>query len=130
MGTYTIFASDGTQARKVSKPKADGPPAIDNGETMFEGSYSDDMVLIDGEIINKPESSIVLVNSEATAETGTIKLVNVPNPTEVVITGNHTTFRETIEDGGLEFSLDVAGEYTVKCESKLELPVEFKVVIL
>lgn len=129
---YTIFFQNGTCKCNLSTP-ASGPPPLpdeERGEIIVEGHYDNRVIYRDGEIVEKPESSIALVNSEAAAETGTIKLTNMPNPTAVMITGNHTTFRESIEDGEFEFSLDVAGEYTVKCDSKIELPIEFKVTII
>lgn len=128
---YTIFLQDGTCKCNLSAP-ALGPqplPDEERSEVLVEGHYDNSVIYRNGEIISKPESNIILINSEATAETGTIRLTNIPNPTEVMITGNHTSFRRDVTDGEYEFSLDVVGEYTVKCDSKIELPVEFKVTI-
>lgn len=121
MPQYSIFSSDeGHLIRILGKPKGDGPPAMNEGEIYIEGSHRDN-ILVDGQITDKPESRITL--------TGT-KLENMPNPTMVTITGNGATFRRTITDGTYQFTIDMPGEYMVKCESKVELPIEFKITIL
>lgn len=119
---YSIFSSDGTHKCNLSTPELDPQllPDEEKGEVIIEGHYDNSVIYRDGKIIEKPESNIIL--------TGT-KLENLPNPTKVIITGNGAAFRETIEDGEFEFSIDVPGEYTVKCESRIELPIEFKVTI-
>lgn len=127
--TYTKFDKDGRPVYTLTAYDEDVLPSLDLGEIYKEGQFDNTKILVDGEIIEKPESSIVLTNSEATAKTGTISLTNIPNPTTVTITGNYTTFRRDITDGEYEFSIDVAGKYTVKCDSRVELPIEFKVTI-
>lgn len=116
---YTIFSQNGQVSRVILKPNSDGYPKLKGGEIYVEGDHKN-KIYLNGQIIDKPKSKITL--------TGT-KLENLPNPTIVTISGNGATFRETIEDGEFEFSVDVPGEYVVKCESKVELPVEYKVVI-
>ena len=98
---------------------------------FLEGCFDSKTYILNNnnEIINKPESSIILVNSEATASTGTIILSNMPNPTKVHITGNGDTFNRKIIDGSYEFSLDVAGDYIIKCEPDIKQPIEFQVRI-
>lgn len=126
MPIYTIFDKiTGAMTRQISKPKNDGPPVVSGNEIYLKGDNCKNIVVFDERsqavvLYDKPKSSITLTDT---------KLENLPNPTIVTISGNGATFRETIEDGEFEFSVDVPGEYVVKCESKVELPVEYKVVI-
>lgn len=104
-----------------SRPKGDCIINLDEGQDKTLAKFDFDTQLFDGVKVNdKPFSKIIL--------TGT-KFENLPKPTTVTITGNGAIFRETIEDGEFEFSVDVPGKYTAKCESRVELPIEFEVVI-
>lgn len=119
--TYTVFSeTTGERLRVSSRPKNEGPPPIKAGTVCVEGFLENTKLYVDGKIVDKSASKIIL--------TGT-KLKNLPNATEVTITGNGATFRRTITDGIYEFTLDMPGEYMIKCESGIELPIEFKVTI-
>lgn len=124
MGIFTIFSkTTRLPLRTIAKPNAEGAPELRSAdEVFFEGFFSSKEYFLDNDdkVSLKPESRITLTGA---------KLEDLPNPTTVTITGNGARFRETIEDGKFEFSVDVPGEYIVKCEAKVELPIEFKVVI-
>lgn len=123
---YTIFSQNGTCKCNLSAPVADPQPLPneERGEIIVEGHYGSRVIYRDGEIINKPESSITI------GQTGdTVTLRNLLNPTVVDISGNGTSFKETVLDGVLEFTVDTPGTYKIQCQSKFELPIEFTVTI-
>lgn len=116
MPEYSIFNKHTGQLMYVTgMPKSTGTPQIKDDQIYIEGKYSG-KVLIDGKISDKPASKITMMGT---------KLENLPKPTVVTISGNGATFRRIITDGTYEFSIDVSGRYTVKCESKVELPITF-----
>lgn len=128
---FTVFSgTNNTQLYIKSKPVADGPPCLKDDEVYIEGRYGKEYLLINNEVVLKPESSITISSLEAVVSIGTITLSNMPNPTRVTITGNGQIFNRNITDGSYSFSLDVAGDYTVKCEADTELPIEFQVRII
>ena len=112
---YTIFSQNGQVSRVILKPNSDGYPKLKGGEIYVEGDHKN-KIYLNGQIIDKPKSKITL--------TGT-KLENLPNPTIVTISGNGATFRRTIKDGVYEFSIDEPGNYAIKCESRVGLPITF-----
>ena len=119
---YTVFSTI-TRAQLCvrSKPISDWPPCVSEDEVYREGVYGKEYILSDDqEVILAPKSAITLIGT---------KLENLPIPTKVTITGNGATFRRTITDGTYEFSINVPGEYAIKCESRVELPIDFKVNI-
>ena len=120
MAVYTVFNADGTRRRLVSKPDADGPPKVGKGRSYLPGEIKNKL-FVNKVLIDKPESKITLIGT---------KLENLPNPTTVTIAGNGATFRRTITDGIYEFTLDMPGEYMIKCESKVELPITFDLEVI
>lgn len=116
---YTVFHSDGSCKCKLSTPVSSSSLIPSDGEIIVKGDHRG-KILVGGQIIDKPVSRITIIGT---------KLNNLPDPTEITIKGNGAIFRRTITDGVYEFSIDVPGEYTVKCESKVELPIEFKINI-
>lgn len=121
--TYYIYSkSDGHGIGIESRPKDDCLINLEpnQAKTLVNFDFFTQLFL-NGMVIDKPASKITL--------TGT-KLENLPNPTTVTITGNSATFVRTITDRAYEFTVDVPGEYMIKCESRVELPIEFKINIL
>lgn len=120
---YTLIdEATGLVLRKRRKPDGEGEPELKPGQIYIVGHDIDarTQLYLDGQVVNKQIPQITL--------TGT-KLENLPNPTKVTITGNGASFHKTITDGTYEFSIDVTGKYTVKCDSRVELPIEFKATI-
>ena len=104
-----------------SRPKYDCVINLDDGYDKTSIKFDFNTQLFDGvKVKNKQPSKITL--------TGT-KLENLPNSTSITITGNGAIFRREIADGTYTFSIDIPGEYIIKCESRTELPIEFKVTI-
>lgn len=77
-----------------------------------------------GKVVGKKDP-IVKMSQDAKG----VLLENLENPTRITITGNGTTFHRVITDGAYQFSIDTPGDYVVKCESDVELPIEFMVTI-
>lgn len=131
MSFYTIFSKEtGVQLRVISKPNASGPPLVTEGEIYRTGIFGRDSILVGGQVTQKPPPSITINTTQAKASIETITLSSIPNPTKIIITGNDSCFIRNITDGLYEFSIDVPGNYIVKCETDIELPIEFKVTIL
>ena len=131
MTIYTIFSKkSGKNLRRISKPRSDGSPGLNKDEIFFPGEISPDKILSINEkpqaisLRDKPESSIKM-----SQDAKGVLLENIENPTMIIITGNHASFRRVITDGEYEFSIDEPGEYLIKCESEVELPIEFKVTV-
>lgn len=120
----TKFSKDGNALFTLACYEEEMLPPLSEGESYIDGGYNDKYFLVNGKIIDKPTSKIIFTGTK----TGT-KLKNIPNPTTVTITGYGTTFKRVITDGTYKFSVDMPGEYTVKCEPGIELPIEFKVTM-
>lgn len=119
---------------KKTKPDSEGPPFdldLSFGEEFTYVSFDiSTQLFLDGQVIEKPESKITINKTSAKALAESIILSNIPNPTIFKMSGNTQTFWQIITDGICEFILDTPGEYTIICESKIELPIVFEVTII
>ena len=132
---FTRFNKNGCPLNVITCYDGDLLPELNEGEVYLEGNYDDKNTIIS---INEKSQAITLCEKESSAITinatvvkagDFLKLGNLSNPTTIEITGNHSHFRRVITDGEYEFSLDVPGDYLIKCESGVELPIEFKVTV-
>lgn len=128
MPEYTIFdKTTGKHLCVMGIPKSDGLPKLKKTEIYLPGKYKNKVVFVNEEsqaisLHDKSISSVKMSQNEQG-----VLLENLENPTRITITGNGATFHRVIIDGTYQFSIDIPGDYVVKCESDIELPIEFKV---
>ena len=126
---YTIFKENGACKCVLSGPTQIKSSRSLRKEFIIPGDHRGKIVFVNEKsqavsLHDTPESSIKMIQDEKG-----VLLENLENPTRIVITGNGESFHRTITDGAYQFLIDTPGNYVIKCESDVELPIEFKVKI-
>lgn len=127
---YTIFDKNtGAQKFIWNIPSTEDVPQVGVDEIIKEGTFSSDKILLFNNIFNKQLSKIMISGNKIKTKEY-ITLSNLENPTKVEIQGKNIYFEREIIDNNYEFSFDLPGEYIIKCDSQLELPIEFKIEVI
>ena len=131
--TYTLFDQNGLSQACITAYEDDILPEHP-GCQWIEGSFNyNELIFVDEKsqtiTLCEKTASAITINLSTVKVGEFLKLENMPDPTMIEVIGNYSRFRRIITDGEYEFSLDTPGNYKIKCDSGVELSIEFKVTI-